>query len=139
VPHLRCYLSGHCRSVLRPSQQYPGGSAAAEENNSRKYSDIVSGVDFSPFAIETSKVWGEHALDLVTEIDHQIAAVTHDPKSTVFHRQRLLVAVQRGSAWCVPGTFTNNVLPTYTIMILSISQMNCVSHFVGCERNVLYR
>jgi len=90
VPRLGCYLSGHCRSVLRPSQQYPGGSAAAEVKKTRKYSDIVSGVDFSPFAIETSEVWGEHALDLVTEIGRRIAAVTHDPRTFERNQRRRL-------------------------------------------------
>jgi len=55
--------------IKRSSQQYPAAAAAAEEKKSRKYSDIVSGVDFSPFAIETSGVWGKSLLcDLVTEI-----------------------------------------------------------------------
>jgi len=53
-------------------------------------------------------VWAEHALDLVTEIGRRIATVTHDPRSTMFLDQRLSVAVQRGNARCVLGTFTNN-------------------------------
>jgi len=54
--------------------------AAVEEKKTKKtYSDIVSCVDFSPFAIETSGVGREHALNLVTEIGRCIAAVTHDP------------------------------------------------------------
>ena len=95
--------------VQASSIQAGSAAAAAEEKKTRKYSDIVSGVDFSPFAIETSGVWGEHALELVTEIGRRIAAATHDPRSTTFLRQRLSVAVQRGNAWCVLGTFTNNV------------------------------
>jgi len=71
--------------------------------------DSVSVVDFSPFAIETSGVCGEHALDLVTEIGRRIAAVPHDPWSTMFHRQRMSVTVQRGNVWCVLGTFMNYV------------------------------
>jgi len=68
--------------ALCQSQQHPGWSAAAAaENLTRKYADIASGVDFSPFAIETSKVWGEHTLELVTLIgrnqpacsDHTVA------------------------------------------------------------------
>jgi len=146
VPRLGCYLSGHIRSVLRPSQQYQveSAAAAAEEKMTRKYSEISSGVDLSPFVIETSGVWGDHALDLVTEICRPIAAVTHDARFTMFLRQRLSVAVQHGNVWCVIGTFSNNVpcnqyqlLELDPIMIVYITLMNSVSHFVGCERTVL--
>ena len=84
------------------------GSVAAEEKKIHKYSDIVLGVDFSSFAIETSGVWGKHVLELVTEIGRRIVAMTHDPRSRIFLRQRLSVAVQRGNAWCVLGTQSNN-------------------------------
>ena len=79
--------------------------STAEVNKSRKYSDIVVGVDFVPVAIETSGVWGEQALELITEIGRRIAAVTYEPRSTSFLRQRISVAVQRGNAFCVLGTF----------------------------------
>jgi hypothetical protein len=83
------------------------GSAAtvAETNKALKYSDIITGVDFVPFAIETSGVWGEKALELVREIGRRIAVVSHELRSTSFLRQRLSVAVQRGNAFCVLGTF----------------------------------
>jgi hypothetical protein len=48
--------------------QAGSAAAAAEEKKMRKYSDIISGVDFAPVAIETSGVWGKQALDLVTEV-----------------------------------------------------------------------
>jgi hypothetical protein len=40
------------------------GSAAAgaEQKKQQKYSDMSIDVDFVPFAIETSGVWGEEAL-----------------------------------------------------------------------------
>ena len=82
------------------------GSAAAvaEQKKSQKYADIISGVDFAPFAIETSGVWGSSALNLVAELGRRLAEVTHEPRSTMFLRQRLSVAVQRGNAYCVLGT-----------------------------------
>jgi hypothetical protein len=82
----------------------------AEEKKVQKYSDIISGVDFVPVAIETSGVWGSHALDLITEVGRRIAGVTHEPRSTMFLRQRISVAVQRGNAGCILGTFPNNNL-----------------------------
>ena len=91
--------------VQASSCQAGSAAAAAEEKKMRKYSDIISGVDFTPVAVETSGVWGNQALDLITEIGRRISEVTHDPRSTMFLRQRISVAVQRGNAWCVLGTF----------------------------------
>ena len=82
----------------------------AEEKKSSKYLDLISGVDFVPFAVETSGVWGEQALSLVSEVGRRIAAVTHEPRSTMFLRQRISVAVQRGNACCVMGTFPANTV-----------------------------
>ena len=76
----------------------------------QKYTDIITGVDFVPVAIETSGVWGDQALDLVKEVGKGAASVTHKPQSTSFIRQRILVAVQRGNATCVMGTFPVTVL-----------------------------
>jgi hypothetical protein len=45
------------------------------------------------------------SLDFIKEVGRRIAAVNHEPRSTVFLRQRLSVAVQRGNAYCVLGTF----------------------------------
>lgn len=83
------------------------GSAAASAESAKlqKYTDIISGVDFVPFAIETSGVWGEEASSLVNDIGRRISAVTHDRRSTIFLRQRISIAVQRGNAFCVLGTF----------------------------------
>ena len=90
--------------VQASSIQAGSAAAAAEVKKSQKYADIIAGVDFVPFAIETSGVWGEQALDLVKEVGRRIAALTHEPRSTAFLRQRISVAVQRGNAYCVLGT-----------------------------------
>jgi len=77
----------------------------AEAMKSQKYADITTGVDFIPFVIETSGTWGQQAFHLVVEIGRRLATVTHEPRSIAFLRQRLSVAVQRGNAFCVTGTF----------------------------------
>ena len=41
----------------------------------RKYASIIGGVDFVPFAVETSGVWGESARELVSEIGRRIMAL----------------------------------------------------------------
>ena len=76
----------------------------------QKYEDLNPGVDFVPFAIETSGVWGEQAMELVTEIGRRIAEVNHDPRSISFLRQRISVVFQRGNAACVNGTLQANKL-----------------------------
>ena len=90
--------------VLATSRLAGSAAAGAEQKKVQKYSDMSSGMDFVPVAIETSGVWGEQALSLVKELGRRIAEVTHDPRSTAFLRQRISVAVQRGNAACINGT-----------------------------------
>ena len=85
-------------------------AAGAEVKNQQKYRDVNAGVDFVLFAIETSGVWGEQAMELVTEIGRRIAEVSHDSRSISFLRQRISVAVQRRNAACVNGTLQANRL-----------------------------
>ena len=91
--------------VHSSSTQAGSAAAAAERKKQQKYADVITGIDFVPVAIETSGVWGEQALELVTELGRRIAAVTFEPRSTTFLRQRISVAVQRGNAGCILGTF----------------------------------
>jgi hypothetical protein len=102
------HVSRHVRPVPSSGQfqsVWIGRVSSRIEKKIEKYSDIIAGVDFKPVAIETSGVWGEQSLDFIKEVGRRIAAVTHEPRSTVFLRQRLSVAVQRGNAYCVLGTF----------------------------------
>ena len=97
------------QSHIQASNVRAGSAAAtAEEKKLQKYADIISGVDFVPVAIETSGVWGTHALDLISQVGRRIAEVTHEPRATMFLRQRISVAVQRGNAWCVLGTLSSS-------------------------------
>ena len=91
-------------NISASSDEAGSAAAAAETKKHRKYSDIITGVDFVPVAIETSGVWGEQAMKLVKEVGRRITAATHDKRSTAFLRQRLSVGVQRGNAFCVLGT-----------------------------------
>lgn len=93
------------QSHVHASSTLAGSAASvAEANKTAKYADIVAGVDFVPFVIETSGVWGEQAMTLVNEVGRRLAEVSHELRSTTFLRQRLSVAVQRGNAFCVLGT-----------------------------------
>jgi hypothetical protein len=97
------YASSH---VQASSCQAGSAAPAAELLKSQKYADIIAGVDFVPVAIETSGVWGEQAVSLLKEVGRRICAVSHEPRSTSYLRQRIAVAVQRGNAFCVLGTLT---------------------------------
>ena len=97
------------QSHIQASSSQAGSAAAtAEAKKVRKYASIIGGVDFVPFAVETSGVWGESARELVSEIGRRITAVSKDVRSTSFLRQRISVAVQRGNTACVLGTFPSN-------------------------------
>jgi len=99
------------QSYLHATSRHAGAAAAeAELKKQEKYSDLCSGVDFVPFAIKTSGVWGDQAMHLITELGRRTAEVTHDPRSTAFLRQRISVAVQRGNAVCINSSLLTNSL-----------------------------
>jgi len=99
----------YAQSAIHESSVQDGSAALkAELKKSRKYADIISGVDFISFAIETSGVWGVQTLELVSEFGRRLTSTTHEPCSTTFLRQRISVAVMRGNAQCVLGTLQSS-------------------------------
>ena len=52
---------------------------------------------FYAVAIETLGAWGNDAQGLVSELGGRLAALTGDPRSLAFLRQRLGIAMQRGN------------------------------------------
>jgi len=56
-------------------------------------------------AIETLGPWGPAGLSFINEVGGRIASVTGDVRAASFLRQRLSIAVQRGNAAAVLGTF----------------------------------
>jgi hypothetical protein len=99
--------------ILLSSTQSGSVAAAAERKKCDKYADITAGVDFIPVAIETSGVWGEQALNFVKDIGRRLAATSHEPRSTMFLRQRISMAVQRGNAFCVLDTLRRTASVDY--------------------------
>jgi hypothetical protein len=85
------------------------GSAAerAEALKQTKYAELVASGDFifAPIAIETLGAWGPSALSICAEIGGRIATQTGDLRSFAFLRQRMGIAVQKGNAAAVIGTF----------------------------------
>jgi len=60
--------------------------------------------------------------------NYRLATVTHEPRATAFLRQSLSVAIQRGNAFCVTGTFRRsdsavNEMDNWTRPITIISSL----------------
>ena len=79
-------------------------ASEAEARKVAKYSELSVVHTFVPIAVETFGAWGPEAISFITELGRRIAAVTGEPRSTAFLRQRIDVALQRGNAASVLGT-----------------------------------
>jgi len=90
------------------------GTAAtrAEQSKNAKYAHLAASNSalFMPAAIETLGTWGPSARELCKDIGSCLAALTGDPRAHIFLVQRLALAVQRGNALAVAGTFSNSEL-----------------------------
>ena len=93
-------------SYVRRSSVEAGASATlAEARKQAKYSSLSTTHDFVPVAIETLGAWGSLGAAFVNELGRRITAVSGDSRATAFLKQRLALAVQRGNAAAVLGTF----------------------------------
>ena len=107
-----------CPDTLAPSHlaqtSLAVGSAAqaAEASKRVKYAGLGPGYSFYPVAIETLGAWGKDAQGLVSELGGRLAALTGDPRSLAFLRQRLGIALQRGNAAAIRGTLPQSNSPT---------------------------
>jgi hypothetical protein len=81
----------------------------AEARKRTKYVDLLRNYTFVPFAVETFGVWGPEALAFSSEVGARLAAQTGESRSTSFLRQRIDIAIQRGNALAVRGTFREDV------------------------------
>ncbi|KAI5631689.1 hypothetical protein NE865_15601 [Phthorimaea operculella] len=82
--------------------------AAAELAAVRKrenYSALKQRYLFVPFAVETTGCWGSEAKAFVKDIGCRLRERGCDPRSGSFLVQRLSIAIQRGNAASVMGTF----------------------------------
>ena len=88
------------------------GSAAlgAETRKKAKYLDLSRNHNFVTFAVETFGAWGPEALAFSSEVGARLAVGTGESRSTSFLRQRIDVAIQRGNALAVRGTFGEDVV-----------------------------
>ena len=94
------------RSHISQSASLAGSvCASAEANKKKKYSSLSASYIFVPIAVETLGPWGPEADSFVSELGHRLSAKTGDHRSGAFLRQKISVAIQRGNATCILGSF----------------------------------
>ena len=92
-------------SHLQRSVVEAGAAASqAEENKVDKYSDLSTTHIFIPLGFETMGQWGPSTVNFVKELGKLLEESSGETRSTVFLRQRLSIAIQRGNAAAVRGT-----------------------------------
>src|SRR6266536_1633438 len=106
------------------------GSAAdkAETLKTEKYSELALRHHFVPFAIETSGSWGSSAQEWTKEIGKRLLQTTGDIRAPAFFRQRISVAVQKGNAVSVLGTFDEENKPSLDEHIYNIPEWSGSLH-----------
>lgn len=83
-------------------------SAAAEEACSKKrlkYALLGQLYHFVPVAVETLGCWSAEAKSFVGDLGRRLEEATGDSRSRSFLVQRMAIAIQRGNAASVMGTF----------------------------------
>lgn len=86
--------------------------AAAEVAADKKrdiYSSLVPHYIFVPLAFETMGCWGSEALTFVKELGRRLQERGNDARSGYYLMQRLSIAIQRGNATSVMGTFASGM------------------------------
>ena len=86
-------------STVNNSAVEVGHAAAKAESNKRaKYPELVRRYRFEPIAIETSGVFGPTSRNIISEIGKRMSDKSGDKRETLWLKQRLSIAVQRGNA-----------------------------------------
>jgi len=70
----------------------------------RRSSNVLVQNNTYSFAVETSGVWHEMAVELKQEIGRRITAITEDTRETIFLFQSLSMALQGGNAVAIRNT-----------------------------------
>ena len=83
------------------------GTAAgkAEVEKVKKYSQLASNYRIVPLGFETCGSWGPEAASFVNEVGTKLCSQTGERRSTSFLKQRISIAIQRGNASSILGTF----------------------------------
>ncbi len=77
----------------------------AEQRKMAKYIELAATHHFVPVAIESMGVFGPQAHAFFHELSRRIKEETGEPLSLHYLHQRIAVAIQRGNAAAVLGTY----------------------------------
>lgn len=94
--------------LTHTSIQAGAAALSAEKLKCSKYKGLSDQYLFSPVAVETLGPWGPQGLRFIQEIGDKIQEVTGDRRSSSFLFQRISIAVQRGNAASICGTFPSS-------------------------------
>jgi hypothetical protein len=76
-----------------------------------KYSSIISSIYiFKGLAFETLGPWCKETIGLINVIRNRLTAESDDSKSKKFLFERIFLAIQRGNAASIRGTFPDSAL-----------------------------
>lgn len=95
-----------------PHTMNVAGAAAetAARNKHVKYAPLEQNYVFFPFAVETAGCWGSEGMTFVRDIGRRLRDRGHDHRSGAFLIQRLAIAIQRGNAACIMGSFVSGTV-----------------------------
>lgn len=96
------FAASHLRQTMRSA-----GSAAetAAKLKHAKYAALESMYDFVPVAVETAGPWGNEARELFRDLGRRLRERGNDPRSGSWLVQQVSIAIQRGNAASIMGTF----------------------------------
>lgn len=103
-----------CVDTLAPSHigvtavRAGAAAAAAEGTKRRKYATLISDCIFVPFGVETLGPWGPDAKLLFKELAVRLIDACGDPRAGAYLGQRISLAIQRGNAASLLGTFPHD-------------------------------
>ena len=94
--------------VVLATREAGAVTTSAEVKKSNKYEELARTHHVAPLAIETSDVFDPGMQEFVTELGRRLIRVSGDPLARSHMTQQISVAVQRGNAASVPGTFEHD-------------------------------
>jgi hypothetical protein len=97
--------------VLKSSEVSGSAAEMACKRKHSKYSSIISSnYVFKGLAFETLGPWCKEAIDFINVIGNRLIAESGDSKSKKFLFERISLAIQRGNAASIRGTFPDSAI-----------------------------
>ncbi|CAG9135278.1 unnamed protein product [Plutella xylostella] len=104
---------------------------AAARQKCAKYRALMTSYIFVPLALETTGVWGTQGRAFIKELGRRLRDRGHDKRSGAYLMQRISLAVQRGNAASVMGTFGSGFLYYVYMGMLAVFCTNAINILAG--------